>query len=154
MAVLLGCLIILPTQAKVLTDDIYIKDVKSFSFKDVCQKMVGKVYPLIGQADLARVDCMKKKVNATEFCAKQLPEDPYLARGKVLKDKVECISGTRVIFKYLCKKNDYLCRDKEVSCFKIKEKMANRLQISHSSLVDKRILSCYFAKNNEMDVKI
>ena len=147
----MGCLLSLSLNANVLTDDIYIKDVRTFSFKDVCKKMVGKVYPLIGKENFAQVDCMKEKVDATKFCAKQLPEDPYLARGKVLDDKVECISSTRVIFKYRCKKNDSLCFDKEIGCFKVREKLANRLQLAHSSLRDKNVLSCYFDKAQDLD---
>jgi len=108
--------------------------------------MVGKLYPLITRVDSAVLDCMKDKVIATEFCAKQLPEDPYLARGKVLENKVECISSSQIIFKYRCQENDQLCKDHEVGCFKVKEKLAYRLQIGHSSITNSNTLNCYFTK--------
>jgi hypothetical protein len=134
--------------AKVLKDDLYLLSTKEFTFKYVCQKMIGKVYPLIESKNISEVDCMKEVVNVTKFCEKELVEDPYLARGKVVDNKVQCVSSSRVIFKYECDKGESLCDDHEIGCFQVKEKLATRLQINHSSITDKNILNCYFSKNS------
>lgn len=145
----MGCLLLASSLsfAKVLKDDVYLLDSKKFSLKYVCEKMIGKVFPLIEAKSISEVDCMKKVVSATEFCQKELAEDPYLARGKVIDDNVECISSSRIIFKYQCDKKSDLCDDHEIGCFKVKENLATRLQISHSSVTDNNILNCYFSKN-------
>lgn len=152
-ALIMGCFILSPLDAfsGVLKDEVYVTNVKSFSLKDVCLKMTGKVYPIIEKINPALVDCMSKKINATTFCAKELPEDPYLARGKVLADKVECISSKRIIFKYHCEKGDDLCRDIDLACFKVKESLARRLELVHSSKTDKNVINCYFSARQVLD---
>lgn len=138
--------------ARVLKDDVYLLSTKTFSLEYVCQKMIGKVFPLIEAKSISEIDCMKEVVNATKFCQKELAEDPYLARGKAIGNNVECISSSRIIFKYQCEGDSNLCKDHEVGCFKVKENLATRLQISHSSVTNKNILNCYFSKN-EIDLE-
>ncbi len=139
--------------AHVIQDDVSITTRENYSFKAVCAKMVTHESPLIEVVSGTEIDCMGKKVKATDFCDKQMATDPYYLRGFVdeTKQEVICESGKKVLFKYLCVKltDRELCgNDAKESCKLIKEKLAKRLDNVHASFTknDKGIkqLNCYF----------
>ena len=92
--------------AHVLQDDVSSVSKSRFSFSTVCQKMVAHESPLIEPLSGTELDCMGKKVQVSDFCEKELAQDPYYLRGWVDADtkEVVCQSGKQVIFKYLCVK--------------------------------------------------
>lgn len=96
---------------------------------------------------------MGKKVEVGLFCDKQLAADPYYLRGYIDKDKNEvvCVSGKKVLFKYLCVKlsDKALCsQEAEKACEYIQAKLAKRLDIVHAAFIknEKGIkqLNCFF----------
>lgn len=141
------------THAHVIQDDVSVTERSSFSFAHVCSKMVTHESPLIDVVSGSELDCMGKRVNVGEFCEKELAADPYYLRGSVSKTKKEvvCVSGKKVIFKYLCvKKTDgqYCGSSAKDSCEIIKKKLAHRLDLVHSSFTQNakgiKELNCFF----------
>lgn len=139
--------------AHVLQDDVSVTDKSRFQFSTVCKTMVAHESPLIEVASGTELDCMGKKVDVSKFCEKELAADPYYLRGSVDRDNKEvvCLSGKKVLFKYLCvkAKDKALCSSEAKSaCQYIQGKLARRLDIVHSSFTEnhKRIkqLNCYF----------
>lgn len=139
--------------AHVIQDDVSVTDKSRFQFSTVCQKMVTHESPLIEIASGTELDCMGKKVDVSKFCEKELAADPYYLRGSVDRDtkEVVCLSGKKVLFKYLCvkMKDKALCsQNAKAACSFIQEKLAKRLDMVHSSFTEnpKRIkqLNCYF----------
>jgi hypothetical protein len=139
--------------AHVIQDDVSITDKIPFEFKSVCEKMVTHESPLIEVASGTELDCMGKKVSVGEFCFKEMAADPYYLRGYVDKanKKVVCMSGKKVLFKYLCTKlsDREICeRDDLKACGFIQEKLARRLDLVHHSFTksEKGIkqLNCFF----------
>ncbi|WP_408097981.1 hypothetical protein ACJVC5_03385 [Peredibacter sp. HCB2-198] len=139
--------------AHVIQDDVATTDRANFSFRSVCDKMVTHESPLIDVVSGTELDCMGKKVSVGEFCEKELAADPYYLRGYVNKEKKEvvCVSGKKVLFKYLCVKlsDKKLCEGNAKSaCVFIQNKLARRLDMVHSSFTqnDKGIkqLNCFF----------
>lgn len=139
--------------AVVIQDDVVTTDKISYSFKEVCQKMVTHESPLIDAVSGTELDCMGKKIKVGKFCDKEMVTDPYYIRAYINKDskQVVCHSGKKVTFKFQCvrQKEHRLCEaTAKSSCSKIKEKLAKRLDIVHSSVTknEKGIkeLNCYF----------
>ncbi len=139
--------------AGVVRDDVTVTEKTSFSWKTVCAKMVSHDSPLIEPVSGTEIDCMGKKVSASDFCEKELAQDPYYLRAFVSEatKEVICQSGKKVIFKYQCVRlaDKRLCgQTAEVSCKEIRQKLARRLDIVHQSFTknDKGIkeLNCYF----------
>lgn len=139
--------------AHVIQDDVSITDKSRYSFKTICNKLVTHESPLIEIASGTQLDCMGKKVEVGDFCLKELTSDPYYLRGYVDKENkdVVCVSGKKVLFKYLCVKlsdNRYCGNNSKASCELIKRKLAYRLDIVHHSIIknEKGIkqLSCFF----------
>jgi hypothetical protein len=139
--------------AHIIQDDVVTTDKVEFSFQKVCQKMVSHESPLIEVSSGTVLDCMGKKVSVGDFCNKELAHDPYYIRAYIdrEKEKVVCHSGKKVLFRYLCVKikDRKLCsHDAKVSCSIIQKKLARRLDLVHSSIInnDKGIkqLSCFF----------
>lgn len=96
---------------------------------------------------------MGKKVSVGKFCEKELAADPYYLRGYIDKSskQVVCVSGKKVLFKYLCVKlsDKSLCDgEAKASCQFIQEKLAKRLDLVHSSFVKNpkgiKQLNCFF----------
>ena len=96
---------------------------------------------------------MGKKVDVAVFCEKEMAADPYYLRAYVDREQKEvvCHSGKKVIFKYQCVKltDKKLCESSaKASCEQMKQKLARRLDIVHSSFTknEKGIkeLNCYF----------
>ncbi len=96
---------------------------------------------------------MGKKVKASDFCEKTMATDPYYLRASFDEDTKEavCVSGKKVLFKYLCVKltDKELCsREAKDSCKVIREKLAKRLDNVHASFTknEKGIkqLNCYY----------
>lgn len=115
--------------------------------------MVSHESPLIEVVSGTILDCMGKKIQVGNFCEKKLATDPYYLRGYLDKETKEavCVSGKKVLFKYQCVKlsDRELCsRPAEKSCLSIREKLAKRLDLVHSSFVksEKGIkqLNCFF----------
>lgn len=139
--------------ASVIQDDVATTDKVRFSFRTVCSKMVTHESPLIEVASGRELDCMGKKVNVGDFCFKEMAQDPYYLRAYIDSDSKEvvCHSGKKVLFKYLCTKlkDRPLCSgEAKASCVVIKDKLAKRLDMVHSSFTknEKGIkqLNCYF----------
>ncbi len=115
--------------------------------------MVSHESPLIEPVSGTEIDCMGKKVSASEFCEKEMAHDPYYLRGYVNESSKEviCQSGKKVIFKYQCVRlaDKRLCGQTALeSCKEIRKKLAYRLDIVHQSFTknEKGIkeLNCYF----------
>ena len=141
------------TFAHVLEDTVSVTEKSRHSFKTVCEKLVPHDSPLIEIASGAELDCMGRKVQVGKFCEKELASDPYYLRGYVDRDKKEvvCVSGKKVLFKYLCVKlsDKALCsQEAKESCAFIQHKLAKRLDLVHSSFIknEKGIkqLNCFF----------
>ena len=132
----------------VLVDEIKLTSKETFTLKEVCQEMVTHPTPLIDVKSITTIDCMGKKVSVADFCQKKMITDPYYLRGYAKKDRVECLSGKSVIFKYKCRKNDSLCSQAAgESCASLKQKLAYRLDVVHSSLIPKETgkqLNCFY----------
>lgn len=139
--------------AGVVRDDVSITDKTSFTWKTVCAKMVAHESPLIEAHSGTEIDCMGKKVNVSDFCEKELAQDPYYLRGFVREEtkEVVCHSGKKVNFKYQCVKlaDRRLCSQRSSeACKEIGHKLARRLDIVHHSFTENdkgiRELNCYF----------
>jgi hypothetical protein len=139
--------------AGVLQDDVSITEKSRHSFKTVCASMFTHDSPLIDAVSGTELSCMGKKLVVSKYCEKATAQDPYYLRAYVDKEKNEvvCVSGKKVIFKYLCVKlaDKALCSgEAKKSCEHIQEKLAKRLDLVHSSFVknDKGIkqLNCFF----------
>lgn len=132
--------------------DVSITEKASFSFQTVCTKSYKVESPLIEVLSGSEIDCMGRKTNATDFCARELSHDPYLLRGEVdaVKRQIHCTSGRKAHLKYQCVKlsDRALCQDAKRGCQEMQRKLARRLDIVHSSVTknDKGIseLNCYF----------
>ncbi len=139
--------------AHIVQDDVKVTERSRHSFKTVCNKLVTHDSPLIDVVSGTELSCMGKKVSVGTFCEKELVTDPYYLRAYVDKESSEvvCVSGKKVLFKYLCVKisDKVLCsQDAKVSCEFIQSKLAKRLDMVHSSFVknEKGIkqLNCFF----------
>jgi hypothetical protein len=139
--------------AGVVKDDVSATDKVSFSWKTVCAKSVSHESPLIEYVSGTEIDCMGKKVNVSDFCFKELAQDPYYLRGYANESTKEviCHSGKKVIFKYQCVRlaDKNLCsKSAEAACKEMQHKLARRLDIVHQSFTknEKGIkeLNCYF----------
>ncbi len=120
----------------VIKDDVQTTDKFIFKFGDVCSKMVAHESPPIDPLSVTTLDCMGSKVSVSEFCNRELAHDPYYIRGYISakNNHVVCHSGKKVIFNYLCDhqeaKDKELCgANAKVSCLKLKEKIAYRLDL-------------------------
>lgn len=139
--------------AHIIQDDVAILEKTNHSFKSVCERMGYPDSPLIDVVSGNRLDCMGKKIEVSEFCDKELAADPYYLRAYIKKDsnEVVCVTGKKVLFKYLCVKygDKALCGESaQKSCEFIQSKLARRLDMVHSSIVknEKGIkqLNCFF----------
>ncbi len=109
--------------------------------------------PLIDIVSGTQIDCMGRKVEVASFCDRELAADPYYLRAYIdrSKNEVICVSGKKVLFKYLCVKlsDKAMCSaDPMVACEHIQKKLARRLDMVHSSFIrnEKGIkqLNCFF----------
>jgi DNA-binding XRE family transcriptional regulator len=146
-------LLSLSAYSHIILDDVATTDKTPFSFQTVCRKMVTHESPLIEATSGTQLDCMGKKIDVREFCNKEMAHDPYYIRAYIDKERKQiiCHSGKKVLFKYLCVKlaDKKLCsQDARKSCLLIREKLAKRLDLVHSSIIknEKGIkqLSCFF----------
>jgi hypothetical protein len=141
------------TFAHILQDDVSVVERTRFPLKEACTKAGFADSPLIEVISGTVFDCMGRKVEAAELCNKELAHDPYYLRGYVDDEKKEvvCVSGKKVLFKYLCVKlsDKALCsQNAESSCAHIQNKLARRLDLVHSSFVRSekglKQLNCFF----------
>jgi hypothetical protein len=139
--------------AHIIQDDISVLEKSRHSLNYVCSKSGYPDSPLIEVVSGTKIDCMSKKVDVGDFCARELAADPYYLRGYVDKNKQEvvCVSGKRVLFKYLCVKlsDRELCSSgAERACAYIKRKLAYRLDTVHSAFITNpkgiKQLNCFF----------
>lgn len=139
--------------AHIIQDDVSLVEKSRHSLKYVCSKSGYPDSPLIEIVSDTKIDCMSKKVEVGDFCEKELAADPYYLRGYVDKEKqqVVCVSGKKVLFKYLCVKlsDRELCSAQAAkACDYIKGKLARRLDVVHSSFVTNpkgiKQLNCFF----------
>ncbi len=161
--ILISLFISLVSFAHVIQDDVATTEKNPFNFNTVCEKMVTHESPLIEVVSGTEIDCMGKKINVGDFCMKEMEADPYYLRAYVDKDQkqVICHSGKKVLFKYLCTKleDKILCSTMaKESCERIREKLAKRLHVIHSSFIknEKGIkqLNCFFESDaNPIDLK-
>jgi hypothetical protein len=144
---------ILYGHAGIILDDVSSLNKQSFSWRHVCSKMVSHESPLIDKISAQELDCMGKKVSASQFCDRAISDDPYYIRAYV-KDspqEVTCVSARKVMIKYQCVKmqEHSWCRSKaSESCAKMQQTLARRLPLIHASVTknDRGIkeLNCYF----------
>lgn len=87
---------------------------------------------------------MGEEIKVSNFCEKELKDDKSYARAFIRDGKVICQSASRVIMSLECGKNSEYCKDKDIGCFKLKERFATRLKLSHGSVVNNK-LNCYFS---------
>lgn len=139
--------------AHIVQDDVSVSEKTRHSLKQVCTKMGHVDSPLIEVDSGTQIDCMSKKVDVGTFCEKEMAADPYYLRAYIDKEKNEvvCVSGKKVIFKYLCVKisDKAMCSgEAKPACEFIQKKLARRLDMVHSSFVrnEKGIkqLNCFF----------
>jgi hypothetical protein len=139
--------------AGVIQDDVSTTEKARFSFKTVCLKVLGQDAPLIDVLSGTEINCMGKKLDVALFCDKQMAQDPYYLRAYVdeVSREVVCHSGKKVLFKFQCVKliDHKLCdSDAKISCGQMKQKLAKRLDIVHSSVTKNakgiKELNCYF----------
>jgi len=137
----------------IIQDDVSVSDKSRHSLKQVCTKMGHVEAPLIDVVSGTQIDCMGKKVDVGEFCDKELAADPYYLRAYIDREKNEvvCVSGKKVLFKYLCVKlsDKAMCsQEAKVSCAYIQKKLAKRLEMIHASFVNNekgiKQLNCFF----------
>lgn len=164
-ACLLTCLFFVQfANGKILKDDKYITGKSQFSFEEACKYLTKRNSPLIEVSSISVLSCMGAKKEIGKFCDHKEAANPYYIRGILDKKnkKVICLSSKRVIIKYGCEgKKDRFCKDAEIGCFLLKEKLARRLKISHQSLTEidsssqKKALNCYFdIGTNSLDMNI
>ena len=125
----------------------------TYSFKDVCSKMVTHPSPLIDFVSSKSIDCMGKKVEVMEFCDQMRAADPYYLRGIAHKSSktVTCQSGRTLKFQYLCetrKEIEAFCKSAQDGCLEVKKKLARRLIVIRARLtqndLNQKILNCDF----------
>lgn len=145
-----------PVSAKIIKDDVFVKSEKTYSFEQVCRALVKRESPLIEARSVGKLDCMGTIVNVSDFCQKEFERDPSYARAMVKDGKVKCQMATRVIMGYQCASSgDGLCDDKDIGCYKLREKFASNLFLSHASSSREgkgRKLNCYFSAQKNEDV--
>jgi hypothetical protein len=136
-----------------------ISDIKKiqYPFSEVCKKSVTHETPLIEFISPKEIDCMGKKIQVLRFCDKEHAADPYFLRAVADEEtkQVSCISGKRLIFKYLCaKKSDSVfCDVASLGCIEIKNQLAKRLYIVRATITKnskgQKELNCYFDSKSE-----
>jgi hypothetical protein len=139
--------------AHIIQDDVSVTEKSRHSLKYVCSKSGYPDAPLIEIVSGTKLDCMSKKVEVGDFCEKELATDPYYLRAYVDKDKQEvvCVSGKKVLFKYLCVKlsdRDLCSTEASKACRYIQGKLAKRLDVVHSAFLTNpkgiKQLNCFF----------
>jgi len=124
----------------IIQDDVLIVEKKYFTFNYVCKKSFPTDSPLIEVLGGTQLDCMGRKLNVSNFCDNELRSDPYYLRAYIDKNKNEviCLTGKKVIFKFVCAKltDRKICTlNSKTACLKIQEKLAKRLDIVHASFI-------------------
>lgn len=140
----------LPLEASLVKDEVYATGSEAFSFKSVCRFLLNRESPLIEAKSVSKLDCMGEVIDVADFCARKFARDPEYARALVAKEesKVVCKKARRVIMSYRCQAGDGLCRDKDIGCYKLQERFASNLRVSHSSVLEEgaaKRLNCYFS---------
>ncbi len=137
----------------VIQDDVTVSEKNRYSFKTVCSKSGHPDSPLIEVFSGSTLDCMGRKIDAADFCDRERAGDPFYLRAVVNADRQEviCVSGKKVLFRYLCVKltDRALCsQTADFACTYIKAKLARRLDLVHGSFLknEKGIkqLNCFF----------
>jgi hypothetical protein len=121
---------------------------KEFEYAEVCEVMGAKNSILISPHSLTEIECFNKNYSLLDFCLKKFPVERTLTRGFIdrIKKKVVCEMSESVIISLSCDKRDSkFCLDPKKGCEDLKMIYANRLELAHSSLVEKK-LNCYFSK--------
>lgn len=150
LAVMALTLVPIYTYGKLLKDDHFSTGYKTYSWAEVCKKLVKTESPLIEKAGISQLDCMGRKVKVSKFCEQKEASNPFYTRAVVVQSEraVRCYSGKKVRVKWQCDgKQDFYCRDKELGCFYFKEQLANRLTLVHASLIYGKVLNCYFDRS-------
>lgn len=149
------CLFSFSLHAKILKDEVVVVDEKRFSFQQVCKELTKRDSPLITYYSISKLDCMGEVIDASKYCDSKTQDDPYYIRAIVEKEsrQVNCKSAKRVQIKYQCESiKDKFCKDKEIGCYLLQEKLAKRLKTAHASIVTNgkyKILNCHFTPKNE-----
>jgi hypothetical protein len=139
--------------AHVIQDDVTVTEKTRYSLKSVCSKSGHPDSPLIEVISGTTIDCMGRRIDAADFCDREHAADPFYLRAVLNADRQEviCVSGKKVIFRYLCVKltDRALCsRSADYACGYIKGKLARRLDIVHAAFLknEKGIqqLNCFF----------
>lgn len=158
LARLMACLFLffsVSAHAKILKDEVSLIKETQFSFHEVCLEMTKRKAELIEKKSISKLDCMGAEVDVGKFCYKKMAHDPYYIRGVVSSTSKEiiCKSAKKVILKYFCKVGSPICKDAELGCFMLQEKLAARLKLSHFSK-NSNELNCYFSPKNDDYLKL
>lgn len=136
-----------------------ISDIKKihYSFIEVCKQSVTHETPLIEYVSPKEIDCMGKKIQVMNFCDKAHAADPYFLRGIADEEtkQISCVSGKRLIFKYLCAKSSdkVFCDTASIGCLQVRDQLARRLNIVRATITKntkgQKELNCYFDSKSE-----
>lgn len=128
-----------------------------FDFKDVCSEFGHKDVLFVDSISTSTIDCMKVKINASDFCQKKLSDDPLYLRGYVdlKKRKVLCQKGYRVLLSLTCEDDHlYYCKkSSQYGCQQLQNIFAKNLELVHSSIIlngDIHHLNCYFSQKEDL----
>ncbi len=128
--------------AHIIQDDVAVIKKTHHTFNYVCEKSGYPDSPLIEISTGTILDCMSKKVDVGQFCDRELVTDPYYLRGYIDQNKKEvvCVTGKKVLFKYLCISKKAPCSMEALNaCKYIQDKLAKRLDLTDS----------FFDRNNK-----
>lgn len=104
--------------------------------------------PLVSGDSLTKIDCMGRKVSASEYCQRKYPDSSDLLRGVVdaKTKRVLCQFGEGLVFSYNCDNLGVCQKSAKSSCEVIRKKVAMNTFLTRSSFSDgkNKKLSCYF----------
>jgi hypothetical protein len=145
--------------AEVIRYDNSVTGESKYSWEEACLFLTKRTSPLIDYKSISELSCMGETKQVIDFCDHKEIKNPYFARAIVDKKNrtVRCQSSKRVILKWKCEDQlDKYCKDPEVGCFLLREKMARRLKLAHKSLTDDgKVLNCYFdTQKNSINLNI
>jgi hypothetical protein len=124
-----------------------------YSYQEFCDSMKAKNSMLISAKGLNEIECFNENFKISDFCLKKLPLDSNYTRGFSVESekRVYCEEAAGVMLSVDCESKINFCKNDKYNCEKLKKSYASSLELSHSSVVDKK-LNCYFSKKIEDDI--
>lgn len=148
MSLLISILLLMNLQAAVLKHEVSLAKYEEFEYAEVCEVMGVKNAILISPKSLSEIECLNKTYSLIDFCLKKFPIEKMLTRGYVdqVKKKVICEMGETVMLTLSCDRRDFkYCFNPKKRCEELRKIYANRLELTHFSMIEKN-LNCYFSK--------